>query len=252
MGDDKSLDLVARSLAATVAGTVGLMGPEYGAAATALTPIAEEVLRRVWDAFDVFDWRRRRHITETMVTAAQAREETVDELLKRALEDDESQELFVRVGVAARDAALREKRVALGRALAAGLGAGESAVNDELLFVRAIDALDKPHIQLLHVMTGTRPGTGPMAGQALTDGWTRENLTPFVPTLSRHLPSLLATLEQHGLIESQIVDTWNELGATYYNVTSAGRVCLGRLTLDAQQAPEVDEPEPVHGTEAAG
>jgi hypothetical protein len=109
VGDDKSVEFVTRSLAATVAATVGLAGPEYGAVATALTPMAEIALARL---FDVFDWRRRRHINEAMVTAAEARSETVEELLKRALEDDVSQELFVRVGVAARDAALRDKRVA--------------------------------------------------------------------------------------------------------------------------------------------
>ena len=241
MSEDHGLELAAQTITSGMVAGASLTNPDLAAAAIFLAPTAELYLQQ---ALGALGFRRRRHVIETMTTAADVRSETIDELITRALEDDDGQKLFVRVATAAQDAALREKRVALGRALAAGLDGGESAVNDELLFVRAIDDLDAPHIQLLRVMTGSRPGTGPMAGHALTDGWTRANLSPLVPTLSRHLPSLMATLEQHGLIEWQNEGTWAGITERSYNVTSAGRACLERLALDAENETRNDGPEP--------
>src|SRR5579884_287330 len=235
MSEDGGLEIAAQTIAASVAAGASLRSPELGAAAIFLTPMTESILRQ---AIGALGSRRRRHVGEALIAAANARSETVDDLITRALEDEGSQELFVRVATAAQDAALREKRVALGRALAAGLDGAETAINDELLFVRAIADLDGPHIQLLHRMSEPREGTGQMAGHTLFDGWTVDNLTAEVPALAQHLPSLLATLAQHGLITSQLQQTFVGVGPPMYAISAQGRLCLERLALPLEAEQE--------------
>jgi hypothetical protein len=66
----------------------------------------------------------------------------------------------------------------------------------------------------------------------------------LVPSLSRHLPSLLATLEQHGLVELQNEGTWAGLTERSYNVTCAGRTCLEHRAAEAEREPEGDDRGP--------
>lgn len=226
MGDDSRSELITRTTVAITAGGAGLAGPDWGALATAMTPAAEMALARV---VGFIGRRRHGHVEEAVTVAADERSQSVEDLLAAAVENDENHELFVRVVTVAQDTALREKRIALGRALAAGLDGDESAVNDELLFVRAVADLDAPHIRLLSVMNEPRKGTGQMAEQSLVDGWTEAILTPAVPLLARHLPSLLATLGQHGLITSESLATWEGLDARSYRITDLGRSTLQRL-----------------------
>jgi hypothetical protein len=46
-------------------------------------------------------------------------------------------------------AALRDKRRALGRALAAGVMGDDARIDEEMLFMRAVDDLDEMHLRLL-------------------------------------------------------------------------------------------------------
>jgi hypothetical protein len=238
MGEDTGREITVRTIAAAVAAGAGLASPDLGALATFLTPTAELVLDRL---LGVIGLRRKRHVAETLAAAAEERSESIEELLEAALANDGNQELFMRAATVAQDAALKEKRVALGRALAAGLNGDEAAINDELLFIRAIADLDAPHIQLLRVMSEPRSGTGQMAGHALVDGWTRDNLAPLVPSLVQHVPSLLTTLEQHGFVEWQNEGTWAGLTERSYRVTDAGRACLDRLTLEPDAEPQGED-----------
>ena len=57
----------------------------------------------------------------------------------------------------AQDTALRDKRRALGRALAAGIEGDDAKIDDELLFIRAIADIDTPHIRLLALMAKNSP-----------------------------------------------------------------------------------------------
>jgi hypothetical protein len=235
------LDVATRTAVAAAAASAGLASPDLGALATMLTPTAEMVLNRL---FGLIGRRRKRHVAETLAVAAEERSETVEELLEAALANDDNHELFMRAATVAQDAAMKEKRLALGRALAAGLDGDEAAINDELLFVRAVADLDAPHIRLLRRMSETREGTGQMAGHSLTDGWTVDNLTPELPTLAQHLPSLLATLEQHGLITSQLQQSLIGVGGPMYAISEQGRLCLDRLTLQPSPESEGEEPDP--------
>jgi hypothetical protein len=67
--------------------------------------------------------RWNRNAAGTLADAAEASGEPVEDLLLRAVSDDRRHELLARALGIAQDAALRDKRRALGRALAAGIAA---------------------------------------------------------------------------------------------------------------------------------
>jgi hypothetical protein len=63
--------------------------------------------------------------------------------------DDRRHELFARTLTIAQDTALRNKRRALGRALAAGVMGDDARIDEELLFIRAVADIDELHIRVL-------------------------------------------------------------------------------------------------------
>ena len=65
--------------------------------------------------------RRVDHAADTRMDAAEAADVPLDEFVEKALSDDRRHELFARTLNAAQDTARRDKRRALGRALAAGV-----------------------------------------------------------------------------------------------------------------------------------
>ena len=81
-----------------------------------------------------------------------------------AVADDRRHKLFTRALSVAQDTALREKRRALGRALAAGVMGDEARIDEELLFVRAVDDIDEMHIRMLgRFADGSRLTAGDVA-----------------------------------------------------------------------------------------
>lgn len=121
--EEDGRELVIRTTVAVMAGAARLLGPDVAAAATALVPVMEAALTRI---APVIGQRRFLHAAETVADAAQASGGSVEDLLEKAVSDDRRHELFSRVLGIAQDAALRDKRRALGRALAAGI-AGDDA-----------------------------------------------------------------------------------------------------------------------------
>jgi hypothetical protein len=99
--------------------------------------------------------------TETLADAAEAfGAQTPEEFIafvEAAVSDQEHQELLARVLLIAQDTAMRDKRRALGRVLAAAAGDAGTKVDDELLFIRVLDDLDAPHIRLLRLMSTEPP-----------------------------------------------------------------------------------------------
>jgi hypothetical protein len=92
--------------------------------------------------------------------AADAADLPLGEFIDRAVADDRRHELFTRTLSIAQDTALREKRRALGRALAAGVMSDGARINEELLFIHAVEDIDEFHIRLLARMANTyRPGS---------------------------------------------------------------------------------------------
>jgi hypothetical protein len=81
--------------------------------------------------------------------AADAAGVPLGEFMDLAVSDDRRHELFARSMRIAQDTALRDKRRALGRALAAGVMGDDARIDEELLFMRAVDDLDEMHLRLL-------------------------------------------------------------------------------------------------------
>jgi hypothetical protein len=114
MADDQPRhELAIRTAVAVVVGGAGLLGPDAGAAATALTPAMEVVLTRVVGSLGQ---RRSRHAAEALEYGADAAGEPLEQFAERAVADERRQELLARTLTIAQDTALRDKRRALGRA----------------------------------------------------------------------------------------------------------------------------------------
>jgi hypothetical protein len=127
----------------------------------------------------------------------------------------------------AQDAALRDKRRALGRALAAGIKGDDAQIDDELLFIRAVADVDTPHIKLLTILSDDQPIPGKLSGSVLHGGWSLATVAAHHPEFGGVLPALVWTLESHGLI--QAVRSATPTSAVAYSLTSAGRQLLDRL-----------------------
>lgn len=140
----------------------GYAGPIAGAAAQGAAPA---VLAGMDYISAIVGSRRLEHATETLTDAADAYgAETAEEFaafVEAAVSDEEHQELLARALIIAQDTAMRDKRRALGRALAAAASDTGTKVDDELLFIRVIADLDEPHIRLLRLMSTTPLGQWP-------------------------------------------------------------------------------------------
>jgi hypothetical protein len=73
--------------------------------------------------------------------------------VEAAVSDEEHQELLARALTIAQDTAMRDRRRALGRALASAASDTGTKVDEELLFIRVLADLDEPHIRVLRLMS---------------------------------------------------------------------------------------------------
>lgn len=208
------LELATQITIASLTGLASLVSVYAGAAAVAFAPVAlafaNAAVRRIGR-------RRIEHATETLMDGAEAARLPVAEFIEKAASDDRRQELLVRALTAAQDAAWRNKRRALGRALAAGVMGDDARINEELLFVRAVDDIDEMDIRLLGRLA-SRPGTA-------TD------IAQMDPGLGDGLPALLGNLELHGLIASSmsVPPGGAVTPPAFYSITGLGQKFLARL-----------------------
>ena len=141
-----------RTVVTIAVGTAGAADPVLGAVMTGLSPVLEKALSQV---MLVLVRSRAEHAAETLLDAADAAgagsDEEFLEFIEQALSDERRQELLVRALIIAQDAALRDKRRALGRAIAAAV-VDDALVDQEQVFIRVIDDLDVPHVWLLRLM----------------------------------------------------------------------------------------------------
>ncbi|MBA2892352.1 hypothetical protein [Nonomuraea soli] len=104
--------------------------------------------------------QRVKRVTETLADAAEELggdpTEQFRRLTEAAASDDAYQELLARTLTIAQDSAMRDKRRALGRALANALDDMGTRVDSEIAFVRTLADLDPVHIRLLKIMS-SRP-----------------------------------------------------------------------------------------------
>jgi hypothetical protein len=194
----------------------------YGAVPGGLATMLGPLLTAVLNALTRVGRRRAEHAADTLLDAADKAGLPVEEFFERAVADDLRHELFARVLTVAQDAAWRNKRRALGRALAAGVMGDEARIDEELLFVRAVDGIDEMHIRLLgRVADGGRLTAGDIA---LAD-----------PGLGDGVLALLGQLQSHGLIDSRspVTPGGAMTPEPYYFITPSGRTFLARLADDA-------------------
>jgi hypothetical protein len=216
---------------AAAAGAAGLTNPDAGAIATGLSPLAVAGLGRISEAIRL---RRLSNAAETVMDAAVTfgaeTEAHFIEFIEAAVSDPEHQELLARTLVIAQDTAMRDKRRALGRALAAGIEGDDARIDDELLFIRAVADIDAPHIKLLKILSEEQQPIRGSLGGSVPHGWSLAMVAAQHPEFAGALPALISTLESHALIQTTRLAT--PTSAVQYSVTSAGRQLLDRLTED--------------------
>ena len=152
MSDDKDsrYDLATEVVVAVATGVVSLAGPIPGAVATGAAPLVQAAINHVRD---VISRSRLDHQVEIVMDGAEAfgakTFEAFRDFINAAIRDDEHRELLARALITGQDAAMRDKRRALGRTLASAASDIGTKVDDELLFIRVLADLDEPHIRLL-------------------------------------------------------------------------------------------------------
>lgn len=211
-------ELATQVTIASLTGLASIASVYAGAAATAFAPIALAVASA---AVKRIGRRRIENATDTLMDGAKAADISITEFIDRAASDDRRHELFARALAVAQDAAWRNKRRALGRALAAGVTGDDARIDEELLFIRAVDDVDEMHIRLL----------GDLAD---SDRLTTEDIGQADPGLGDGVLTLLGQLQSQGLIDSRSLVT-PESATTLrplWFITDWGRGFLARLTDD--------------------
>jgi hypothetical protein len=226
-------ELAIRTSAAALTGLASLLGPDATVVATTLQPITESALQA---AARLIRERWNRNSAEMLADAAQAASESPEELLIKAVSDDRRHELLARAIGTAQDTALRDKRRALGRALAAGIAGDDAQIDDELMFMRAIADLDAPHIRVLALMASEQAQAGQQSGSPFHAGWSPATIAARDPGLRDTVPALMWTLEAHGLIAAMTASTPWLPSRQAYNLTAAGRRLLDRLEADSENS----------------
>lgn len=198
-------------VSAVIAGPVGLI---VGAA---LGPLLEPLAQKVWDKLSA---RGQKRMGEALSAACDAGIPP-EELEERINASDRTQLLAGYALAAATRTAWDDKVRTLGRSLASGLLANDDAqIDTEQLIVAAIADIEGPHLVLLEFLTCWQ--TGRTFGGPLIDGpldipaysrarspdgqwqagyraWTIRQIRSARPRLAPVIPSLLGTLQRHGL-----------------------------------------------------
>lgn len=212
-------NLAIQLVVAFFAGALALSGVVPGALATMFAP----ALAAIMTSLARVGQRRAGHAADTLMDAADAADVPLDEFFVRAVADDRRHELFVRTLLIAQDTALRQKRRGLGRALAAGVMGDEARIDEELLFIKAVEDIDTMHIRLLDRMAKE---------YAPQPGWSARTIAEADPGLASGVNALLGTLELHGLITAVVPGTFmrgENAQQTFYHITDSGRGLLSRL-----------------------
>jgi hypothetical protein len=205
---DEETPVFVRVGAAALGASAALAGPDAAIAGAALTPVLEDILGKILGGLNS---RRGERVAETLIDAAEELGgDTADQLRRfvdAAASDETYQELLARALTVAQDTAMRDKRRALGRALANALDDTGTVVDDEIAFVRDLADLDPVHIRVLKIMSRRPPHLDVVARQANAEddpAWGRQwytwSLQHADPGVGDSVWGALRVLEQHGLI----------------------------------------------------
>ncbi|GGU46765.1 hypothetical protein [Nocardioides albus] len=187
-------------------GAIGLaFGGPAGAAAGALTPVVARMVKLAQKELSSQGLR-----AAAMWTIA-AREANVDplDLLDRA----ESEEVRMHLGYTAADAAVRSRYsariVALGRALANGIGASDDAELDHWqLIVDALSEVDRPHLVVLSRFADIDDSIDEPVFVGRTLDW--QQVKKLNAEYGASISALLARLERLGLLHAEDVAVLSE------------------------------------------
>lgn len=187
MAEVDKRELAEQVVITMAAGLAGYLGPGAGALAAGGVPLALAGLDRI---SSIIGSRRLEHDVEALLDGAEAfgAETPAEfvEFVEAAVSDEEHQELLARALTIAQDTAMRDKRRALGRALAAAAGDTGTKVNDELLFIRVLADLDEPHVRLLRLMSTAVRQWHPDEIASQDPGLTGDVLGVLLFDLARH------------------------------------------------------------------
>lgn len=224
--DDKRRDRNERATAAAAALIgAGLAGPLGAAAGAGLAPLLEPLVKGVWA--ELSESARQR---ETDVLFWAIREGIpVDEMEERINASDRTQLLTGFALSGATRTAWEDKLRTLGRSLASGLLAKDNAkIDSEQMIIAAITDIEGPQLAMLELMVAWRPGRN--VAEPLVSGplnlpedshwlpcddlwdvawreWSRGQIAHARPNLAPLAPSLLGTLQRHGLaVQNQNTD----------------------------------------------
>lgn len=199
----------------------GVSGEMLGAVAGAGTPLAIRVTQAGW-----------RRIHDVRDVALREGHLSLDEIAKWAEESERNADFLVRLLDAARRASLEEKRIALGRVAARAM-TDDAALDESLLFLDAIDAMDAPHIRVLATMAGPRPGEGQLEGHSVTGVIDLGELSEKVPDSAAALRSVLSALESRGAVTDSAPATWDQVeGKERWIVSDFGHALLELLVAE--------------------
>jgi hypothetical protein len=229
------MELAAQTIAATVLGVIAVVGGPVGVVASVgLSPITLAIASKTADKLAQ---RRVQHAAETVLDAAETAGLPLDEFTDLAVSDDIRHELLARTLIIAQDTALRDKRRALGRALAAGVMGDDAKIDEELPLIRAVADVDEMHIRLLSRLREQEHPVGKL-------GWDLMGIMDADPGIMVAAPTLLATLTLHGLVHEQVTTRAVPSATgrqTLYSIAALGKAFLNRLTADDTSGPESHE-----------
>ena len=217
--DDERRDRNQRAVAAAAGAALGgvIAGPVGAVVGAGLGPILEPLVRGVWA--ELSEGARRRQV-DVLVSAIHAGI-PVDEMEERINGSERTQLLTGYALSAASRTAWEDKVRTLGRSLATGLLADNAKIDTEQMIIAAIADIEGPQLAMLELLVAWRPGrnvaepliSGPLdlpgeSHSRTSDGswnviwreWPRELVARARPNLSPLAPSLLGTLQRHGLV----------------------------------------------------
>ena len=195
-----------------------MTGPAGAIAGAALGPVLEPLVSGVWAELS---GKARQHQTSTLFWAIHYGV-PVEEMQERIDASDQTQLLTAFALSGAARTAWEDKLRTLGRSLASGLLAEDDAkIDSEQMIIAAITDIEGPQLAMLELMVAWRPGRNvaePLVSGPLNSPedshwrpyddlwdvawreWSRVQIAHARPNLSPLAPSLLGTLQRHGLV----------------------------------------------------
>jgi hypothetical protein len=217
--DDERRERTQRVVAAAAGAALGgiMAGPPGAIAGAALDPMLEPLVMGIWAEFSEKARQRQVNVLISAIHAGLP----IDEMEDRINASERTQLLTGFALNAATRTAWEDKVRTLGRSLADGLLAEDSATIDtEQMIIAAIADIEGPQLAMLELLVAWRPGRN--SAESLISGplnlpkdsrwrpyddlwdvawreWSRELIALARPSLAPIAPSLLGTLQRHGL-----------------------------------------------------